>query len=146
MRSSGVPFVVVDASLVMKWYLPEAGASKARTLLASWLSSSISPIAPVYLMDEVVSVLHRAVQEGAISLLDAQQAVQLLPRAVQLYSSPLSYYLRAMEIAAQTSQKTTYDALYLTLAEREGCDLWTADAKFANAAAPLFPQVRLFIP
>ena len=107
----------------MKWFLPEAGATEAQSLLAAWLTGNVSPIAPLYLVDEVVSVLHRAAQGGAMSLHDAQQSVQLLPRIMQLYSAPLSYYLRAMEIAARTGQKTAYDALYLALAEREGCDL-----------------------
>jgi predicted nucleic acid-binding protein len=47
---------------------------------------------------------------------------------------------RALEIAKQFRQ-TVYDCLYVALAEREGCELVTADDKLVNAVQPTLPFV-----
>lgn len=47
---------------------------------------------------------------------------------------------RALEIAKQFRQ-TVYDCLYVAHAEREGCELVTADDKLVNAVQPALPFV-----
>lgn len=47
---------------------------------------------------------------------------------------------RALEIAKQFRQ-TVYDCLYVALAEREGCELVTADDKLVKAVQPALPFV-----
>gem|GEM_PF-6789627 len=37
---------------------------------------------------------------------------------------------------------TVYGALYLAVAELEGCELWTADSRFAKLASSAYPFVR----
>ena len=60
---------------------------------------------------------------------------------------------RARQIAAGLALVPVYDSTYAALAEARGCDFWTADEKFANAAkqlrrqpngkmAPTLPNVR----
>ena len=49
--------------------------------------------------------------------------------------------LGAFDIASQT-RASVYDALYVALAEREGCDLATADEKLIKAL-PGFPIISL---
>ena len=39
-------------------------------------------------------------------------------------------------------QPVVYDAMYLALAEKEHCELWTADAEFAKSASAKDPFVR----
>jgi predicted nucleic acid-binding protein len=53
----------------------------------------------------------------------------------------ISLFPRAFDIASQT-RASVYDALYVALAEREGCDLATADEKLIKAA-PGFPIISL---
>jgi predicted nucleic acid-binding protein len=43
-------------------------------------------------------------------------------------------------VLAQTRQGV-YDCLYVALAEREGCELLTADQKLLNNLQPLFPFI-----
>jgi predicted nucleic acid-binding protein len=57
-----------------------------------------------------------------------------------IYQS-ISLFLRAFDIASQT-RASVYDALYVALAEREGCQLATADEKLIKAL-PGFPIVSL---
>lgn len=53
-------------------------------------------------------------------------AIPLLPRAIEI---------------AQQFRQTVYDCLYVALAEREGCELITADDKLVRAVAPTMPFV-----
>jgi predicted nucleic acid-binding protein len=50
---------------------------------------------------------------------------------------------RAIEIAALTGQRASYDSHYLALAERLGCELWTADDRFRDAARGSRVQARV---
>jgi predicted nucleic acid-binding protein len=50
---------------------------------------------------------------------------------------------RAIEIAALTGQRASYDSHYLALAERLGCELWTADDRFRDAARGPRVQARV---
>jgi predicted nucleic acid-binding protein len=53
-------------------------------------------------------------------------------------SSPL--VVRAFEIAQGQNQRI-YDCFYVALAEREGVDFWTSDARLYNALNGQFPFV-----
>lgn len=144
--SGAFSLVVADASLVVKWLLPESGAVAAQTLLAEWLVGGVQPIVPTFLIAEVANVLYREARAGTFPVNLLRDAVREIVEIVGLYDAPLTDTARAMEIAAATGQSTPYDALYLALAEREGCELWTADARFPRAAVAQFPQVHLFMP
>jgi predicted nucleic acid-binding protein len=58
----------------------------------------------------------------------------------QIYPA-ISLFPRAFDIASQT-RATVYDALYVALAEREGCELVTADEKLVKLL-PGFPLLSL---
>ncbi len=47
---------------------------------------------------------------------------------------------RAFDISIQT-RHNFYDCLYVALAEREGCELLTADAKLVTNLQPTFPFI-----
>ena len=53
-------------------------------------------------------------------------AIPLLPRALEI---------------AKRFQQTVYDCLYVALAEREGCELATADDRLVKAVQPALPFV-----
>ena len=53
-------------------------------------------------------------------------AIPLLPRALEV---------------AKLFRQTVYDCLYVALAEREGCELVTADDKLVKAVQPTLPFV-----
>jgi len=48
---------------------------------------------------------------------------------------------RAVELALELARPTTYDTIYLALAERERCSLVTSDAAFAAACGTKYPVV-----
>lgn len=48
--------------------------------------------------------------------------------------------LRALSIATR-ARIGVYDCVYVALAEQEGCDLITADARLLNSLRPTYPFV-----
>jgi predicted nucleic acid-binding protein len=49
---------------------------------------------------------------------------------------------RALVIADELTLRNAYDSLYAALAESHGCEYWTGDERFWNAAHGRFPWVR----
>ncbi len=131
-------FVVVDASLAVKWLVKEIHTEKAVALARSWASSDVQPAAPYLMPVEVANALHRRVVRGelssdaAILLLDG-----LLESGIEL-REPFGLHRKAVELAGRLKQDAVYDAHYLALAVALECELWTADERFYRAAAPAF--------
>ena len=127
-------FVVVDASLAVKWLVEEEDSDKAHAVLQSWVSQDITRIAPYLMPFEVANALHRRVVRGELSVDEsARMIARLLGSRLELHQTP-SLHVRALELASQLSQAAAYDAHYLALAEEFGCELWTADERFHLAA------------
>jgi predicted nucleic acid-binding protein len=53
----------------------------------------------------------------------------------------LTILSRAYEISSRV-RIGVYDCLYVTLAEREGCELITADTRLMNSLLPSYPFIR----
>ena len=120
--------LVVDASVVAKWLLPEVHSAAAARLLGGdrelW--------APDLLWAEVGNVLWKKWRRGEIQ---AQTAAALLGdfRRLPLSIHPSDLLCEgAWEIACGLG-RTFYDSLYLALATKHGCPLVTADRKLWNA-------------
>jgi predicted nucleic acid-binding protein len=142
MRSS-MSSVVVDASLAVKWVIAESDSPLARRQLREWWHEGVRPIAPPLFLYEVTNVLHRWARVAGTPLSFRRDRVLALVAVVELRSLELGDSRRALELADLLSLPAAYDAHYLALAEREGCDMWTADARLHAGAATLFPWVEL---
>jgi predicted nucleic acid-binding protein len=55
---------------------------------------------------------------------------------------PDGLYGRAISLASQFQLGSTYDTLYLALAETRECEFWTAARRFVRSLRGQFPQVR----
>lgn len=135
-------FVVVDASLAVKWLVEEEYSDRATALTLLWGEQGIQPIGPSLLPFEVANALHRRVARGEM---DAEAAGDLLQDmmavGVALTETP-GLHRRALELASQLRQGAVYDAHYLALAESLDCELWTADQRFYRAVSPSIGNVR----
>jgi predicted nucleic acid-binding protein len=121
---------VVDASVAIKWLLPESHSSEALRLL----SESYALLAPDLLFPEVGNVLWKRIRSGEI---DEAKAAELLhwltDLPIEIYSAgPL---LTAALAIACGSGRTVYDSLYLALAVQERTVLVTADERLSNSLA-----------
>lgn len=127
--------VVVDASIAIKWVLEESDSDKAETLLAEWSSKGMLILAPSLLAYEITNALHRKVRKGEITLDRAKEALsEISLTEIEFdFSSDFALSTRAIELANHFKLPATYDSHYLALAERKGCDLWTADLRMWNS-------------
>ncbi len=134
--------IVVDASVAVKWLLPEPGDAAAQRLL----TGSESLLGPALMRVEVAAAIARKARCGEIDAQDAETAAELWFQAiidgvVALVPDEVDLP-RALQLAIALSHPLQ-DCLYLALAERLGAPLLTADERFVAKARPSHPEVRL---
>ncbi|MGQ9556127.1 MAG: type II toxin-antitoxin system VapC family toxin [Anaerolineae bacterium] len=119
---------VTDASVAVKWFVPEIHAVAARRLLRE----DADLLAPDLIWAEVGNVLWRKWRERELTS-EAVQGILADFRRFPLHiHASESLYEMAWPVA-QGSGRTFYDSLYLALAMDAGCPLVTADRRFYNA-------------
>ena len=118
---------VVDASVAVKWVVPESGSDRARLLAQAKLE------APDLLSVECANILWKKVRLGHLTRRAAADCLRLLlamPVAVVGSRELLDSALRlSLEL-----DHPVYDCLYLALALQRRFPLVTADEKLAKAA------------
>lgn len=121
---------VLDASVVVKWFVPEIHSDAARRLL----SLPHQYVAPDLLFAETANVIWKKTRRGELTTADGQRLVaDLCDAAVDAVPSRLLAE-DAHALAAATG-RTVYDSLYLALAIRLGTRMITADERLAAAIA-----------
>ena len=134
--------LVLDASVALKMiFVSEIESELALALQDDFRSKSRQLIAPDLLPAEMGHALMKADRKGIIP---KGQGIILFDEFINPCPELFPYgdlYDRAMEIASDY-RVGFYDALYVTLAEQEGCDLVTTDEKLRNSL-PGFPIVSL---
>jgi predicted nucleic acid-binding protein len=114
---------VVDASVAVKWILPESGSSAAAALRE--LNDDLS--APSLIAVEVGNELWKAVRRGSVTRSEAALiSLQSLIPIEELR-------VRALTLAIEL-RHPIYDCFYLALAQRENALLVTADEAMFTAA------------
>jgi predicted nucleic acid-binding protein len=127
------PSIIVDASVAMKWLVPEEGSDKAEDLAASYDTIC----APTLIIAEVGNGLWKKHRNQLIDTKAAQTIFKELPRFFRELVPPDSLVQRALELSL-AADHPIYDCVYLALAERRRDPLVTADermaARFAGTA------------
>ena len=133
---------VIDASVVVKWFLPEPYSDKADILLKTFRVQRLELTAPDLIVPEVGNALwKRSTLTEELSASQAEQSYRyFLELQIPLQSSS-ALAEEALKLAAQ-ERHPIYDALYIALAARRGCQLITADEKLMNKLGSKFPLVR----
>lgn len=125
--------LVVDASLLASWVLPDEDGALAESLLSDAEVRRI--IGPAHLPVEVANLLLQAMRRGRLS----QQKLRLARAtvaelAVELDVPEFSASWRRGAGLAERYSLTAYDAAYLELAVRTEARLGTLDKALARAA------------
>ena len=131
---------VVDASLVVKWFVPEIHSEAARR----WLGASHGYVAPDLLFSEAGNVVWKKVRRKELEESEARQLVVDLAQVAVETVATRSLLQDALALAL-TAGITVYDAMYLTLAVRLETEVVTGDDRFADKIAEhplLVPHVR----
>ncbi len=116
---------IVDASVALKWFLPdEPDAATALAIVAD--GSAL--IAPDILIAEVCNGAWRSARLGRIGQDQVKEIAIILPRFFDLLVSAAALAPRAVALAAELDHPV-YDCLYVALAEARQAKLITADAR-----------------
>jgi predicted nucleic acid-binding protein len=119
--------LIIDASIAIKWVVPELGSAEALSLRRTGL------VAPDLLIPECANVLWKKVRRGELTEAEALLGARLLERAgVQL--EPMRPLLEAATRLAVALDHPAYDCMYLALASTMDCEFVTADRRFYRKA------------
>lgn len=134
--------IVVDASLAVKWFLPEQDSSSAITFLEQH-----DLAAPELLYIEVAGVL---VRRGHVQKALYPEVLEALERWTVSWSDHVVQNVRVTQrrlleacrlaLSLGTPLK---DCIYLTIAMEMGMELATCDRRFRDRAVAIYPSVKL---
>ena len=132
--------IVIDASVVVKWFAPEPGNVAAKDFVGREL------VAPALLRVEVASALVKKGMRGELAPEDLQGALELwfsgLAEGQIALIADDDDLPEACALALELGHPVP-DCLYLAAARRLDLPLITADRKFARRAATKHPAVQV---
>jgi predicted nucleic acid-binding protein len=124
---------VIDASVVLKWYLSdEKHSQKAVSLLDKYMSNELELLAPSLLEYEVINGLIIAQKIGRIkeeTILTAMEGFINL----EIELKNISYLFPNVLHYCKVYNRSAYDASYIAIAGEEGIAMITADKELYNA-------------
>ena len=131
--------VVVDASVAVKWFVPEVDAGHAARLL----DGDLELLAPELVLAESANAVWKKVRRGELTEDEGRQVVAAIREAPFAITPATEFISPAYEIAIRY-RRTIYDALYVALAVAHDGVLVTGDARLAAAfeGGPIGKHVR----
>jgi len=132
--------IVLDSSVAVKWELPEADSDKAIRLRDDFTNGVHEFLSVDIFKVEAAHALTRAERQGRIRPGEAKKLLaSIRTTAPQFF--PFSPLLdRAIDVSS-SMRIGVYDCIYVALAEREKCDLITADHRLVKNLQKKFPFI-----
>jgi predicted nucleic acid-binding protein len=124
--------LIVDSSVVAKWFVNEPGGEKARELIAP----NIFLRAPDLIVSELANIFWKKAIRGDLT---AEKVTERLDSVLRDHIDVTVHLLPARILAKQASQialatgRSVYDCLYLAAAVQAHCCLITADERFVRS-------------
>jgi len=132
--------ICLDASVFVRCLALEPGGVEA----LAWLRSQTGEIVgPPFLPVEFGTAILRKAAAGQMTETQCAEALELFGRFGIRYVWDQGLLQTAFSFALALRQPTIYDTAYLAVAEREKCDFWTLDRRFADVASGRHTRVRL---
>ena len=119
---------VLDASVALKWFVPEVESEQARLLFRQRMRGDLSIHVPDHFFAEMGNILWKKVRSKELrrrDVPDIVRAIRAIPDEAYLSSDLLP---GALDLAHEVKE-TVYDGLYLALAVALHCELVTADRR-----------------
>lgn len=135
--------VCIDASAIVRRVI-DADDRAVQEQWDRWMEAREELVAPDLVYYEVTNALYRY-QVGGQRTPSVVQGALRVSRTFAIRLFPGSdLHEAALALADRFGLRATYDAHYLTLAERLGAEFWTTDKRLANAVRPHLNWVRVF--
>ncbi len=123
----GRPRVVLDASVVVKWFTDETNTKAALRFQGEISRGEVLAFEPDLVYYEVANALVRGVRAPAEHVASALRILSDVPWEV---SGPTPTLLEdAVSLSSNRAGLTVYDAVYVALAPRREAELVTADGE-----------------
>ncbi|CAN5292864.1 type II toxin-antitoxin system VapC family toxin [soil metagenome] len=119
---------VVDASVAVKWYVPEIFEVEASRVLEAGAELH----APELIVPEFANIIWKKVRSGELSEKNGQKVLSAFGKC-SLVLHPHRRLAKSAFTGACLSAQTVYDWTYLSLAIALSCGFVTADRKFYRA-------------
>lgn len=120
--------LILDSSVIAKWFFPEADNDKALALKDSFIHSDISISIPLLLFYEMNNILKTATQSLRIDKKEAGKVYKAFLHLPFVVYSSQALMNSTLEIAIKYNI-SSYDAAYIALAEYLQVMFVTADEK-----------------
>ena len=121
---------VVDASVAIKWFLPEIHSEAALRLRRSRSRLHV----PALMTLELGNVLAKKIRRGELTRTEGDVILKELKHLPLQRHADERLFPTAYQLALDT-QRSVYDCLYLALAEAVDGEMITADHKFYSSLA-----------
>lgn len=118
---------ILDASVVLKWFVNEADSGQALRLREEFYAGEREIVIPDLLLFEIANALRYNPSFSTEEIYDALDT--LFGMGIEIITPTLSLLGKTVELA-QEFDLTCYDATYLALAEELSFEFITADEKF----------------
>lgn len=126
--------VVLDASVVIKWFKPDEKSPAADQHLADHLAHRASIFVPTLLRYEIANALWYS---RRLSKAEIGEAISALDALRLTYVNPDRDLLARALAISERLIVSVYDASYVALAEQLRCDFITADKKLRSKTRSL---------
>ncbi len=130
---------MIDASVVVKWFVPEVHTDAARR----WLASSHEYVSPDLLFPEAGNAIWKKVRRGELTAGEGQRLVGDLSGVAVEAIATRGLLSDAHALAVGTGL-TVYDATYVALAVRLETQVITADDRLKRTLAS-YPLIAAFV-
>ncbi|MBI4009557.1 type II toxin-antitoxin system VapC family toxin [Candidatus Roizmanbacteria bacterium] len=131
--------IILDTSVVLKWFVDETGSETARTYLQEFIEGKYQILFPTLIFYELGNAcLQNSIPDGEIS-----KIIELLQKfAFEIENVGFAAFRKIYQNASKYGL-TFYDGSYLTLMEKYDCELVTADQKLFNKLKNVFTHIKL---
>ncbi len=131
--------IILDASVIIKWFIDEPDSNQALVYLTTFQKGQIKIIAPSLLFYELGNIL---VSKKVTVDMVGEVMTMLLNLGMENEDIGLRWFRKIYQNAAEYFI-TFYDAAYITLLQKENCQFITADRKLFEKVNKIFSGIKL---
>lgn len=130
---------ILDASVIIKWFVQEEDSDKALIFLNSFKNNKIEIIAPTLLFYELGNIL---ISKKISVDMVGEIMTTLQNLSFEIQDIGLQSFRKIYQNSIEYSI-TFYDAVYITLMQKEDCNFITADQKLFGKIHKAFSGAKL---